>query len=314
VTLLLATDLLSEGVNLQDASVVVHLDLPWNPQRLAQRVGRVRRIGGASEVFTYALAPPASADALLDADARLRRKLASAERVVGTQFPVLPSLVRGDALRRDDSSASAEGELIARLAEWRQDQSRSLAALGTTSRDVVPTGAQRATEGPACWLAALSDGRLLAALDGFPTDAIATVLRATELASHHACEAKEGTIAQAHAQIDSWLSAESLASSCGLDDAPGPMRRTIDRWIATRAATLPRHRRAVALPLIARLRECLRHPLPLGAERMLLAHAAKANELERAVDIAEAARSFRPAPLQEPPTVVALIVLASGES
>ena len=48
VTLLLATDLLSEGVNLQDASVVVHLDLPWNPARLAQRLGRVRRPGGAA--------------------------------------------------------------------------------------------------------------------------------------------------------------------------------------------------------------------------------------------------------------------------
>jgi hypothetical protein len=50
VSLLLATDLLSEGVNLQDASIVVHLDLPWNPARLAQRLGRVRRPGGASVV------------------------------------------------------------------------------------------------------------------------------------------------------------------------------------------------------------------------------------------------------------------------
>src|SRR5258705_7590041 len=50
VTMLIATDLLSEGVNLQDASVVVHLDLPWNPARLAQRVGRVRRPGGAETV------------------------------------------------------------------------------------------------------------------------------------------------------------------------------------------------------------------------------------------------------------------------
>src|SRR5206468_886510 len=39
IDLLLATDLLSEGLNLQEASVVVHLDLPWNPARLDQRVG-----------------------------------------------------------------------------------------------------------------------------------------------------------------------------------------------------------------------------------------------------------------------------------
>ena len=41
IDLLLATDLLSEGVNLQDAGVVVHLDLPWTAARLEQRLGRV---------------------------------------------------------------------------------------------------------------------------------------------------------------------------------------------------------------------------------------------------------------------------------
>ena len=39
---LIATDLLSEGLNLQDAARVVHYDLPWSPARLAQRVGRMR--------------------------------------------------------------------------------------------------------------------------------------------------------------------------------------------------------------------------------------------------------------------------------
>src|SRR5437764_14565125 len=42
---LIATDLLSEGLNLQDATRVVHYDLPWTPARLAQRVGRVDRLG-----------------------------------------------------------------------------------------------------------------------------------------------------------------------------------------------------------------------------------------------------------------------------
>ena len=45
VDLLIATDLLSEGLNLQDASVVVHLDLPWTAARLTQRIGRVWRVG-----------------------------------------------------------------------------------------------------------------------------------------------------------------------------------------------------------------------------------------------------------------------------
>src|SRR5688572_17256933 len=41
IDVLLATDLLSEGVNLQDANVVVHLDVPWTAARMEQRVGRV---------------------------------------------------------------------------------------------------------------------------------------------------------------------------------------------------------------------------------------------------------------------------------
>ncbi|MEO8263039.1 MAG: DEAD/DEAH box helicase, partial [Pseudolysinimonas sp.] len=45
IDLLLTTDLASEGLNLHDASVVVHLDLPWTPARMEQRVARSRRIG-----------------------------------------------------------------------------------------------------------------------------------------------------------------------------------------------------------------------------------------------------------------------------
>lgn len=45
VDTLIATDLVSEGLNLQDADRVVHFDLPWSPLRLEQRVGRVARLG-----------------------------------------------------------------------------------------------------------------------------------------------------------------------------------------------------------------------------------------------------------------------------
>jgi len=48
VNILVATDLVSEGLDLQDADAVVHYDLPWTPERLAQRVGRVARLGSLS--------------------------------------------------------------------------------------------------------------------------------------------------------------------------------------------------------------------------------------------------------------------------
>ena len=56
---LIATDLLSEGLNLQDAGRVIHYDLPWSPARLAQRVGRIDRAGSAHErIETVTFLPP----------------------------------------------------------------------------------------------------------------------------------------------------------------------------------------------------------------------------------------------------------------
>ncbi|HWH02411.1 MAG TPA: DEAD/DEAH box helicase [Gemmatimonadales bacterium] len=63
---LIATDLASEGLNLQDASRVIHYDLPWTAARLAQRVGRIDRIGSAHpriQVVTF-LPPPSLAHAI----------------------------------------------------------------------------------------------------------------------------------------------------------------------------------------------------------------------------------------------------------
>jgi superfamily II DNA/RNA helicase len=79
IDLLLTTDLLSEGVNLQQAAVVIHLDMPWTPARLAQRVGRVARLGSSHRrVHVYVFGPPASADTMLGVERRLRAKLDAA--------------------------------------------------------------------------------------------------------------------------------------------------------------------------------------------------------------------------------------------
>jgi SNF2 family DNA or RNA helicase len=45
VQVLLATDAAGEGVNLQNANLMVNYDLPWNPNRMEQRFGRIHRIG-----------------------------------------------------------------------------------------------------------------------------------------------------------------------------------------------------------------------------------------------------------------------------
>jgi superfamily II DNA or RNA helicase len=72
---LVATDLLSEGLNLQDAARVVHYDLPWSPARLAQRVGRIDRLGSPHAVVeTVAFLPPEALEEALALEARLSAK------------------------------------------------------------------------------------------------------------------------------------------------------------------------------------------------------------------------------------------------
>ena len=51
--ILVSTDAGGEGLNLQFANIVVNYDLPWNPMKIEQRIGRVDRIGQKSEVFVY---------------------------------------------------------------------------------------------------------------------------------------------------------------------------------------------------------------------------------------------------------------------
>ena len=74
---LLATDLIGEGLNLHDAKRVIHYDLPWSPARLAQRVGRVDRLGSPhASVETVSFLPVESLARASDIEARLAAKVA----------------------------------------------------------------------------------------------------------------------------------------------------------------------------------------------------------------------------------------------
>ena len=88
--LLISTDVLSEGQNLQDANYVVNYDLPWNPMRIVQRVGRVDRIGSEYETVTAAVFWPENAlEDILGLMRRLEEKIAKISEVVGLESPIL---------------------------------------------------------------------------------------------------------------------------------------------------------------------------------------------------------------------------------
>lgn len=82
---LVATDVLSEGQNLQDCAVILNYDLPWAIIRLIQRAGRVDRIGQqAEEILCYSFLPAEGVERLINLRGRLRDRLSENQEVVGT--------------------------------------------------------------------------------------------------------------------------------------------------------------------------------------------------------------------------------------
>jgi len=81
---LVATDVLSEGQNLQDCAIVVNYDLPWAIIRLVQRIGRVDRIGQRAEkIICYSFLPAAGVERIIRLRARVRQRLHENAEVVG---------------------------------------------------------------------------------------------------------------------------------------------------------------------------------------------------------------------------------------
>ncbi len=82
---MVATDVLSEGQNLQDCAIVVNYDLPWAIIRLVQRAGRVDRIGQKAEnILCYSFLPADGVERIIRLRARVRRRLQENAEVVGT--------------------------------------------------------------------------------------------------------------------------------------------------------------------------------------------------------------------------------------
>ena len=91
--IVVTTDVLAEGVNLQQARHIVNYDLPWNPMRLVQRHGRIDRIGSHhNEVFLRCVFPDDRLDDLLGLGESLHLKIAQAAKSIGVE-QVLPDQV-----------------------------------------------------------------------------------------------------------------------------------------------------------------------------------------------------------------------------
>jgi len=89
IDFLISTDALSEGVNLQDANQVINYDLPWNPMRIVQRIGRVDRIGSESRTRVYNVFPDEELEALLKLLDKLQTRIKTISEIIGKENYIL---------------------------------------------------------------------------------------------------------------------------------------------------------------------------------------------------------------------------------
>lgn len=95
---LIANDAAGEGLNLQTANLMVNYDLPWNPNRLEQRFGRIHRIGQEEVCFLWNLLAEGTREG--DVYAALLTKLERQSQTLGGQvYDILGQLFEGQPLR-----------------------------------------------------------------------------------------------------------------------------------------------------------------------------------------------------------------------
>lgn len=214
--ILVATDVLSEGQNLQDCSIVVNYDLPWAIIRLIQRAGRVDRIGQTAEtVRCYSFLPAQGVEEIIRLRRRVRERLRSNAEVVGTDEAFFEDDQDNQAvvdLYNEkagilDGDADSEVDLASYAFQiWKNaiDEDRQLEGLITAMPDVVYSTKQVATgdgqqDGVLVFMRTPDENDALAWLDvdGKPvTESQFAVLRAAacdpltpptpRLATHHA--------------------------------------------------------------------------------------------------------------------------------
>jgi superfamily II DNA or RNA helicase len=90
IDILMSTDVLSEGMNLQKAAYLINYDLHWNPTRMIQRAGRIDRIGSPYEkIFVYNFFPEEELEDLLRLVEVLQNKIRNIDRSIGLDATIL---------------------------------------------------------------------------------------------------------------------------------------------------------------------------------------------------------------------------------
>lgn len=132
--LLITTDVLAEGINLHRANVLVNYDLPWNPTRIMQRVGRINRVGTEFDrIYVFNFFPTAQSAKHMPLEDRILEKLQSFHDTLGEDFKYLSddeevsaqklfSDLNKDMDSEDEESTNPELAYLAKIRKIRDDE------------------------------------------------------------------------------------------------------------------------------------------------------------------------------------------------
>ncbi len=301
--LLVTTDVVSEGVDLQRAGVLVHLDLPWTPARLEQRVGRLRRPGSPHEnILQFGFRLPPVAHRHVPVIRILCDKARVSRDVVGIDLPT-------PAPSRPVRGPGPEGTPLLRLAaQW---------TTASASAGRAPSPAVAAVRAPAiagAWLAtvATAESSWLVGRDHQGTSETPARLAALVLAAN----GPEGTHTSTAAATALRRARHWIRETHGLRQARPRMsrdQRTALRLIQQVTARVPRQGRSAAIALAERAAALVREAGSAGAREALSTWVATRPTALADLDALAAILGERmhPAPAPGTPEVTALLLFVA---
>lgn len=254
IDLLVATDLLSEGIDLRGASVIIHLDLPWNPARLEQREGRARRMGSRFEtIHVYTFVPPTAAERILALERRLTEKLRVTKSLLGSTFKPF-GVGPGDCAESRVATAETLRELTR---SWIDPSCRLDGSTITATRSTCDG-----------WIAVIvieSVTMMIGNLGNGVTDDPASfveIVRGLDEEIPVSAERRDRALAEIH----NWVGARR--ASTGVGDQSAAKRAIFDRLTQT-VARAPRHRWPRIVATAQRTRDALPRVRGIATERVL---------------------------------------------
>jgi superfamily II DNA or RNA helicase len=265
IDLLITTDLLSEGVNLQDAEVVVHLDIPWTLARMEQRVGRVARMGSRhGRVHVHVLHPPRSAAVGLGNETIVQRKWTIARRSVGTSAPnPLSEPIQAEnviAARSRLSLANASvSDALAESIPVKTERLRSILQSWVTRDDVdgddLIIATVRSTQSGFVAAVSLDDRQhLLVGLEDELSTDLDNQIAACLSASSDEMPTDASDSERALRALRSWCKHESASAAAGIGESSMVRRRQITSRIDLAIQSAPPHLRSSRSVVAARAR------------------------------------------------------------